>query len=434
MHNLYVLDTSVLLHDPRAPFAFPGATVVIPAAVIEELDSKKHNTDERGTKARAAARLLDDLRSSGRLDEGVSTPDGAIIRVELNHRSTSTLERFFLEPTADNRILAVACNLKQEQAGDADVTLVSRDVILRIKGDALGLAVSDYQQNGAAALPLTGHVDLSVDRKTIDQLYREQQVRVRELALSVNQFAVLRDQAGGSQSALARCTAPGVLKRCRLEGPVWGVTPRNVQQRMALELLMDEQVQLVTLTGPAGTGKTLLTLAAALMQTEEAHRYRRLLVTRPVVPMGKDLGYLPGTREEKMQPWMQPIHDNLEHLFGLAGRRSGELAGVLSGMNEIVVEALTYIRGRSIPHQFLIVDEAQNLTPHEVKTVITRAGEGTKVVLMGDPDQIDHPYLDRHTNGLIYAMERFRGEPLAGHVSLVKGERSRLAQLAASLL
>jgi PhoH-like ATPase len=434
MRNFYVLDTSVLLHDPRAPFAFPGAIVVIPAAVIEELDSKKHNTDERGTKARTAARLLDDLRSSGRLDEGVPTPDGGMIRVELNHRSTNALERFFLEPSADNRILAVACNLRQEQAGEAEVTLVSRDVILRIKGDALGLPVSDYQETGAAASPDTGHVELLVGRGTIDQLYKEQRVQLKELNLLVNQFAVLRDHAGGSQSALGRCTGPGVLQRCRLEGPVWGVMPRNVQQRMALELLMDEHVQLVTLAGPAGTGKTLLTLAAALMQTEEKHRYRRLVVTRPVVPMGRDLGYLPGTREEKMQPWMQPIYDNLEHLFGLAGRQSGELAAVLSGMNEIVVEALTYIRGRSIPNQFLIVDEAQNLTPHEVKTVITRAGEGTKVVLMGDPDQIDHPYLDRQTNGLVYTMERFRGQPLAGHVTLVKGERSALAQLAASLL
>jgi PhoH-like ATPase len=428
---MYVLDTSVLLHDPRAPFAFPGSTVVIPAAVIEELDSKKHNADERGTKSRTAARLLDELRTQGRLDEGVPVPGDGIIRVELNHRATGDLHRFFAEDTADNRILAVAYNLRQESP---DVTLVSRDVILRIKADALGLPVTDYAEGIGATEAQTSHLELPVDRGLIDQVYRERRVEWPEVPMLPNQFAVLRDQAGGSQSALVRCLEAGVIQRVKADAAVWGITPRNVQQRMAMELLLDDRVQLVTLAGPAGTGKTLLTLAAGLQKTEDEHVYRRLVVSRPVVPMGRDLGYLPGTQEEKMQPWMQPIYDNLEHLFGLTGRGPEKLADILAGMKGIVVEALTYIRGRSIPHQFMIIDEAQNLTPHEVKTVITRAGEGTKVVLMGDPDQIDHPYLDRQTNGLMYAVERFRGEPIAGHVTLVKGERSTLAQLAANLL
>lgn len=437
MRRIYVLDTSVLLHDPRAPLGFPGATVVIPSAVIEELDSKKHNADERGTKARAAARLLDQLRTQGRLSDGVAVPGNGIVQVELNHRSTEELERFFLDTTPDNRILAVAYNLLQEEGAQAEVTLLSRDVILRIKADALGIPVSDYQDSSELTNPARdsgGQAELLVDRGLIDQVYKERRADAPDLHLLPNQFAILRDQAGGSQSALVRCVSPGVIQRCKAEGPVWGVTPRNVQQRMALELLMDDRVQLVTLAGPAGTGKTLLALAAALHKTEEEHVYRRLIVSRPVVPMGRDLGYLPGTQEEKMQPWMQPIYDNLEHLFGLAGRSTQQLADIMAGMKGIVVEALTYIRGRSIPHQFMIVDEAQNLTPHEVKTVITRAGEGTKVVLLGDPDQIDHAYLDRHSNGLIYAMERFRGQALAGHVTLVKGERSPLAQLAASLM
>lgn len=432
MQRVYVLDTSVLLHDPRAPLSFPGAVVVIPAAVVEELDAKKHNPDELGTKARGAARLLDELRGAGRLAEGVPAPGDSTIRVELNHKAAEDLNRFFLEDSGDNRILAVAYNLRKEY-GDG-VTLVSRDVILRIKADALGLAVIDYAETSAGSVPESNHLDLLVGKPVIDQLYREKRVTVPGLEMAVNQFAIVKDQSGGSASALARCIGPDLLQRSLIENPVWGVTPRNVQQRMALELLLDDKVQLVTLAGRAGTGKTLLALAAGLLKVEDERAYRRLVVSRPVVPMGRDLGYLPGTQEEKLAPWMQPIYDNLEHLFGLADRDSMKLESILAGMKDIVVEALTYIRGRSLPQQFVIVDEAQNLTRHEVKTVITRAGEGTKVVLVGDPDQIDHPYLDRQTNGLVYAMERFHGQSIAGHVTLVKGERSPLAQLAANLL
>lgn len=432
MQEIFVLDTSVLLHDPRAPFAFPGAEVVIPAAVVEELDGKKRDTGELGMKARAAARLLDELRQSGPLADGIPTPGGATVRVELNHRTAAELQRIFPEDSADNRILTVAHNLHREHG--QGVTVVSRDVILRIKADALGLPVTDYTEPLTGPPPESSHVELTVDRQLIDQLYRERLVTMPGLLLFPNQFALLRDQSGSSASALARCVAPGVLRRAQPDVNTWGVAPRNLQQRMALELLLDDRVQLVTLAGRAGTGKTLLALAAGLQKVEEEHAYRRLVVSRPVVPMGRDLGYLPGTREEKLHPWMQPIYDNLEHLFGLADRQSLTLESIMAGMKAIVVEALTYIRGRSLPNQYLIVDEAQNLTRHEVKTVITRAGEGTKVVLVGDPDQIDNPYLDRQTNGLVYAMERFRGEAIAGHVTLVKGERSPLAQLAADLL
>lgn len=431
MPRFVVLDTSVLLHDPRAPLSFPGSTVVIPAAVVEELDAKKHNPGELGAKARAAARLLDELRMTGPLAEGVPAPGASTIRVELNHRAAADLHRYFQEDTADNRILAVASNL--QRAEGTDVTVVSRDVILRIKGDALGLAVSDYAEVLAQPLTASSHHRLVLGREQLDQLCQAGRLAYSGLPLGVNQFALVQDEAGAGE-ALARCVAPDLLQLTPAKGAVWGVTPRNLQQQMAVDLLRDDQVQLVTLAGPAGTGKTLLALAAGLQQVEDERTYRRLVVSRPVVPMGRDLGYLPGSQDEKLRPWMQPIYDNLEHLFGLADRDGPALAGIMAGMKEIVVEALTYIRGRSLPQQYLIVDEAQNLTRHEVKTVITRAGEGTKVVLVGDPDQIDHPYLDRQSNGLVYAMERFRDQPIAGHVTLVKGERSPLAQLAAQLL
>jgi len=213
---------------------------------------------------------------------------------------------------------------------------------------------------------------------------------------------------------------------------VWGVIPRNVQQRMAFELLLRDDVPLVTLVGKAGTGKTLLALAAGLLQVEDEHKYKKLVVARPVVPMGNDIGYLPGEMEEKLRPWMQPIYDNLEHLFNTGS--GDELGNILAGMKTIQLEALTYIRGRSMPGQFIIIDEAQNLTKHEVKTILTRVGENSKIVLVGDPQQIDHPYLDEYSNGLSYAVERLKNEKMTGHVKLVKGERSNLARLAADLL
>jgi PhoH-like ATPase len=245
---------------------------------------------------------------------------------------------------------------------------------------------------------------------------------------------ILRDELGSSKSALLKVNSEAKkLEPLYLSNdPIWGIAARNAQQRMAFELLLNDDIPLVTLSGKAGTGKTLLTLAAGLMKIEDEHKYKKLLIARPVVPMGKDIGYLPGEKDEKLRPWMQPIYDNLEFLFDT--KKPGDIDKILAGLGSIQVEALTYIRGRSIPGQFIIIDEAQNLSKHEVKTIVSRVGEGSKIVLLGDPEQIDHPYLDASSNGLTYVVERFKQENVSGHITLERGERSHLAQLAADLL
>ncbi|GAB6935928.1 PhoH family protein [Calditerricola yamamurae] len=442
--KIYVLDTSVLLHDPRAIFAFNENEVVIPAVVLEEVDAKKRLMDELGRNARTVSRLIDSLRARGPLHSGVPLENGGRLRVELNHRSFAKMQEIFLEATNDNRILSVALNL-QEEAAKHDppppVILVSKDALVRVKADALGLRAEDYRSDRVVqddAL-YAGYAAIYVEPDVFDVLYQHGKVPTAQLASSStrlypNQFLILRSLAGGSASAVVRVSAGCEWAHLlpSSQEPVWGIRPRNVQQKMALSLLLDDEIPLVTLTGKAGTGKTLLTLAVALHKVEEERRYQRLLVARPVVPLGKDIGYLPGEKEEKLRPWMQPIYDNLEYLFNAKQRR--DLDRILDGMGSIQVEALTYIRGRNIANQFILIDEAQNLTRHEVKTILTRVGEGSKIVLMGDPHQIDHPYLDAYSNGLTYVVERFKEQPLSGHVRFEKGERSALAQLAADLL
>ncbi|WP_010270162.1 PhoH family protein [Paenibacillus senegalensis] len=443
MKKLYVLDTNVLLHDPNAVFSFDNNDVVIPAAVLEEIDSKKRLADEIGRNARYVSRLLDGFRSQGRLHDGVRLPGGGNLKVELNHRSFTKMQEVFGEMTNDNRILAVAMNYwmeEQEKEEALPVILVSKDSLVRIKADVLGLVAEDYKSDRLVPPQdmYTGCETVQVHPSVIDEFYTFRQLLVRSLPLNYpvhpHQFIILKDELGTSKSALLKVTADGnKLQPLHLSNDaVWGITARNAQQRMAMELLLNDEIPLVTLTGKAGTGKTLLTLAAGLLKTEDEHRYKKLLIARPVVPMGKDIGFLPGEKEEKLRPWMQPIYDNLEYLFDT--KKNGDIDKILAGMGSIQVEALTYIRGRSIPGQFIIIDEAQNLSKHEIKTIITRVGEGSKIVLLGDPEQIDHPYLDSTSNGLTHVVERFKQEPVSGHVTLEKGERSRLAQLGAELL
>ncbi|MCM3160352.1 PhoH family protein [Metabacillus litoralis] len=442
MRKIYVLDTNVLLQDPNSIFSFEENEVVIPAVVLEEVDSKKRYMDEIGRNARQVSKLIDQLRETGKLHEKIPLPNGGSLRIELNHRSFHQLQEIFVEKTNDNRILAVAKNLSLEEQTKENgraVILVSKDTLVRVKADAIGLIAEDFLSDRVVEIDhiYSGFLDMYISNENLNRFYEKNELILSEITdhpFYPNQFVIMKDALGGSSSAIGKVDHSGKkIQRLVFDHDhIWGIKPRNVQQTMAMELLLRTDLPLVTLIGKAGTGKTLLALAAGLMQTEDLGSYKKLLVARPIVPVGKDLGFLPGEKEEKLRPWMQPIFDNLEYLFNT--KKPGELDAILAGMGSIEVEALTYIRGRSIPEQIIIIDEAQNLTKHEVKTILTRVGERSKIVLMGDPEQIDHPYLDEYNNGLTYVVEKFKDQPIAGHVRLVKGERSGLAQLAADIL
>ncbi|WP_077211391.1 PhoH family protein [Bacillus dakarensis] len=442
MTKIYVLDTNVLLQDPYSIFSFEDNEVVIPAVVLEEVDSKKRYMDEIGRNARQVSRLIDGLRQTGKLHEKIPLENGGALRIELNHRSFHQLQDVFVEKTNDNRILAVAKNLSLEEDSKNNgrqVILVSKDALVRVKADAIGLYSEDFLSDRVVENDhiYTGILELFLSVDLLSRFYEKGELSLSEITnhpFYPNQFLLMKDSLGSSSSAIGMVDHTGkrVKKLIFDHDHIWGIRPRNVQQTMAIELLLRKDLPLITLIGKAGTGKTLLALAAGLMQTEDYGAYKKLLVARPIVPVGKDIGFLPGEKEEKLRPWMQPIYDNLEYLFN--AKKPGELDAILAGMGSIEVEALTYIRGRSIPDQFIIIDEAQNLTKHEIKTILTRVGEGSKIVLMGDPEQIDHPYLDAYNNGLTYVVEKFKDQPISGHVKLYKGERSGLAQLAADLL
>ncbi|WP_203362188.1 PhoH family protein [Bacillus sp. REN10] len=442
MSKIYVLDTNVLLQDPYAIFSFKENEIVIPAVVLEELDSKKRYMDEIGRNARLVSKIIDKLRETGKLHQGVPLDNGGSLRIELNHRSFQKLQDIFIEMTNDNRILAVAKNLaleEEEKENGRPVILVSKDTLVRVKADALGLESEDFLSDRVIEMSdiYTGFLEVYVSKETLDLFYQKGELALSEVAnhpFYPNQFLLLKDALGSSSSAIAMVDAKGKYMKKLLHDDeiVWGIKPRNVQQVMAIELLLRPDIPLVTMAGKAGTGKTLITLAAGLFQTEDLQMFKKLLVARPIVPVGKDIGYLPGEKQEKLRPWIQPIYDNLEYLFNT--KKSGEIDQILAGLSSVEVEALTYIRGRSMPEQYIIIDEAQNLTKHEVKTILTRVGEKSKIVLMGDTAQIDHPYLDEYNNGLTYAIESFKDQAVAGHIKLMKGERSGLAQLAADLL
>jgi PhoH-like ATPase len=433
----FVLDTNVLLHDPGALSAFADNCVVVPIYVIEEIDRFKRDLSELGRSAREVSRTLDDLRKRGDIRRGVPLDDAGTVRVAFSDREIP-IAQIQGSHVADNRILAVALDV-QESEPDVPTILVSKDVNLRIRADALGLNAEDYDHERTEINELwTGVIDIEADPEEVDQFYSRGFVPLDGREQPPNQFVHLKNRMNPSHSALGKVSLDQerVVPITRLKDGVWGVRPRNKEQSFAVDLLMDESIKLVTLVGKAGTGKTLLAIAAGLHKATEEAIYQRVLVSRPIFPLGKDLGYLPGTVEEKLSPWMQPIFDNVEFLMGLSKdeKKGGRSYRELIDLGILQIEPLTYIRGRSIPNQFMIVDEAQNLTPHEVKTIVSRAGEGTKIVLTGDPYQIDNPYMDSTNNGLVHVVNRFRLERIAGHVTMFKGERSELAELAANLL
>jgi PhoH-like ATPase len=433
----FVLDTNILLHDPRAITQFSDNEVVIPIFVIEEIDNFKKEASELGRNAREVARLLDRLRSEGaRLSDGAPLPNGGRLRVASAARSVPTTLRE--SQIADYLILMVALDVRDANKGEPTI-FVTKDVNLRIRADSLGLTSMDFEAERIDIDELySGMIELPVAAADVDTFYTQNTLDLAESSLKANQYVLLRDRDNSSHSALGRFdgNTKKLLPLRKIKEGIWGIRPRNKEQHCALDLLLADDVKLVTLVGKAGTGKTMLAIAAGLQKVVEEQLYAKLLVSRPIFPLGRDVGYLPGTIEEKLNPWMQPIYDNVEYLMGLSKgeRKSGRSYQELIDMGFIEIEPLTYIRGRSIPNQFIIVDEAQNLTPHEVKTIITRVGEATKVILTGDPYQIDNPYVDATSNGLTTVVEKFKGENVAGHVTLSKGERSALAELASNVL
>lgn len=456
MRKTFVLDTNVLLHDPAALTRFEDNNILIPIEVVEEIDRFKRDPAEKGRNARQVSRLLDALRVKGNLADGVPNGEqGGTLKVVFCRSETlSQLPPELKAGNGDNNILAVALEEQRLQAvigSQPPVILVTKDTNLRIKADAVGLIAQDYTSDRVDIGDLyPGLCELWVSAEQMDLVKLPPGLAleglVLESPLQANEGVTLIDRVQPAHTLLARFNAAtGTLQPLQrvLKAKLGRIQPRNREQTFALDLLLDPEIQLITLVGKAGTGKTLLALAAGLHQVADERLYERLLVTRPVISLGKEMGFLPGDLEEKMGPWMQPIIDNLDFLLGGSGEdegRAGSHRGPrsnwtdLKGMGLLEVEAISYIRGRSIPRQFMVVDEAQNLTPHEVKTIVTRVGEGTKIVLTGDPYQIDNPYVDAESNGLTWLVERFKGQALAGHVTLTRGERSELAELAANLL
>jgi len=440
MKKIYVLDTNVLLYDPQALSKFEDNAIIIPITVIEEIDRFKKDMNETGRNARQVSRIMDGFRKVGSLSKGVALENGGTLRIEIyEEKVMKRLPPELREERGDNRILAVAVDLMETET-NVPVILVTKDTNLRIKADALGLAAQEYESDKVAIDDLfTGAASLEVEADLIDRFHGQGWLEFGAGLLLPNQFVTLTEAANPSHSAIGRFDhGTGRVMPLRDGGKegVWSLFPRNLEQSFALDALLDDNVKIVTLVGKAGTGKTLLAIAAGLHKTAEENVYNRLLVSRPVFPMGRDLGFLPGDIEEKLTPWMQPIFDNVELLLtGHEGeKRHSKGYKELMAMGILEIEPLTYIRGRSIPNQYMIVDEAQNLTPHEIKTIVTRAGEGTKIVLTGDPYQIDNPYVDAESNGLTYVVERLKEQTISGHVTMMKGERSELAELAANLL
>lgn len=432
----YILDTNVLLHDPNSLLNFQENSVIVPIEVLEEIDRFKRESTELGQNARTVSRMLDGFRAQGHLSDGVNLPNGGRLQIVFNDPSRA-VNTPYGQNTVDSRIVALALRIKQERAGIPTI-LVTKDINLRIKADALGLEAEDYETDRVQLKDLySGMCEKIVSAEKMTHFRANGELEIGNGRVNYpNEYCTLTDETNAKRTALTKVDASGTklvpIIDCR-EG-VWGIKPRNREQHFAFDALLDDRIKLVTLMGKAGTGKTLLAMAAGLKKTVLDREFRRLVVARPTISMGKELGFLPGTLEEKLTPWMQPIHDALELLgdlnMGHEHRRSNDL--IRSGL--VVVEALSYIRGRSIASQYMVIDEAQNLTPLEVKTIVTRVGEGTKIVFTGDPYQIDNPYVDSSSNGFNYIISKFRSQPIGAHVELQKGERSELAEIAANLL
>lgn len=431
----YVLDTSVYLTDSNCLRSFGNNDIVIPLKVLEEIDKHKKRQDSVGSQARSTIRSLDNLRDKGSLSKGVRIEKGlGLVRV-ASYNPLCLPDDLEIEDS-DNQIIATALSELETSAKTRKVVVVSRDINMRVKCDALGLLTEDYQAEQVVESSeglYTGIAEILVDEQEIDKFYNGSDTWLtKEHVLYPNQFVMLISNSNEKKTALARFVDYNTPLRKILGGnsKIWSTNPRNKEQQFALDLLMDPQIPVVSLVGKAGSGKTLLALASGLEQTFEKNIYKKIVVTKPVEPVGKDIGFLPGSMEEKMMPWLAPIQDNLQFLMG----DDRATLDIYIDKGQIEVEAMTFIRGRSISNAFIVIDEVQNMTQHEIKTVLTRVGEGTKIVLTGDVEQIDNVYIDATNNGLSYVVERLKEESITGHVTLKKGERSKVATIAATKL
>ena len=432
----FVIDTSVLTYDATAIQKFKDNDVVIPLVVLEELDSLKRYTDEVGKNAREVIRYIDSLKADkqGDMHVGVMIPEGPRVRINLGSK-LDRLEGFPLPLDRNgNRFLLAAFLLQQK--GES-VVIVSKDFVTRVKAEAMNLEAEDYESTKLSYDEMyRGLRKVEIAKHEIDLFYKDGFLPMMQEHFRPNEYVLLTSPENSSAVCKYSEKANRLEPLLSLNRNIWGIQPLNIEQRCAMDMLLRDDIPLVTLVGPAGTGKTLLALACGMHKVFDDNVYSRILISRPIVPLGKDIGYLPGTKEEKLYHWMQPIYDNLEFLCTTTNGEGNGAATMefIKESKKIEMEAVTYIRGRSLPRMYMIIDEAQNLTPHEVKTVISRAGKGTKVILTGDPTQIDNPYLDKDSNGLTYTVGRFKNQRLFGHIFLDRTERSELASTAAELL
>lgn len=437
MEKTFILDTNVLLFDPAAINKFGNNKVFIPLVVIEELDRFKKDQSENGRNARYFARLVDELRENGSLVKGVKLANGGILQISIL-REPATKHAGIDLTINDNLILANALYLKEQ--GET-VHLITKDINLRLKGDALGVKSEDYETSEITLDELySGQRNFEISPERLSEFESNRFLSLSEeerKSFYPNEYLIIHEFNNPQRRQLGRYYAKkgGIVPLIKPREGVWGIHPKNVEQQFAFDALLNHEINLVSLVGKAGTGKTLLAIAAGLESAISDQQYSRVLVSRPIIPMGRDLGFLPGDVNEKLGPWMQPIFDNIDFLFG--NQRANNQTTTwdeLINQGLLHVEPLTYIRGRSLPNQYMIVDEAQNLTPHEIKTIITRAGDGTKIVLTGDSEQIDNPYLDSINNGLVYSIDKLKNVDIVAHTKLFQGERSPLSEIASELL
>jgi PhoH-like ATPase len=432
MHNpekkTFIIDTNVLINDPRAFLKFDNNEVNIPLIVVQELDGLKKRTDTTGQAAREVARILDDYRAEGNLSDGILLPNGGILKVLHHHRGASSEVLIDGVATTNDHMILQQCK-------DLGATLVTEDTNMRIIADAIGVHAERYRNT------IVDNSELYMDVSTVviadaelDYFYDAGFISYEDSRMDENEYVLIHNESD-THSGLAKFSKNKLKKIKAFTDGAIGLVPKNKEQCFALDALYDENVNLVVLAGPAGTGKTLLTLAAGLDLVTNKHKFQKLTVCRPIIPVGRDMGFLPGNVDEKIDPWMGPIQDSIDFLIP-SSKKDAPISNYeyLKGKNIIQIAPLTYLRGRSLPNQLILVDEAQNLTHHEMKTILTRAGKGTKVVLSGDPYQIDSPYLDQYNNGMSYVIDKFTGKDMFAHITLKKGERSPLAEMAATIL